>query len=167
MTQTPRRSLKTARNGWRVNKRHCDADRLRDPTAVSAAKRLRRRLIPTRSLDRLAALLTAASAGAVIGAAPIARSAPAPEIEYLYDVEARRQFTFPANTDPVSYGRSICDRVSSGEGYARLITDIRGDVTPNDEPAANYLLSYAVNLLCPEKIWQLRHSAAGYQPPPA
>jgi Protein of unknown function (DUF732) len=167
MNLNPKRSLDNAANDRLVDKRHGDADRLRDPTLASAAQRPCRRSIPTRSLNRLAALLTAAAAGAAITAAPISHSAPAPEIEYLYNVEARRHFNFPANSDPVGYGRSICDKVSGGEGYAQLITDIRGDVTPNDEPAANYLLSYAVNLLCPEKIWQLRHSAAGYQPPPA
>ncbi|MEK0681970.1 DUF732 domain-containing protein, partial [Mycobacterium ulcerans] len=36
---------------------------------------------------------------------------------------------------------------------------------PNDEFAANYLVSYAVNLLCPEQVWQLRNSAANYRPP--
>jgi hypothetical protein len=32
----------------------------------------------------------------------------------------------------------------------------KSDVTPSDEAAANYLVPYAVNLLCPEHIWQLR-----------
>ena len=39
------------------------------------------------------------------------------------------------------------------------------DVIPNDEFAANHLVSYAVNLLCPAQIWQLRNSAAHYQSP--
>jgi hypothetical protein len=38
-------------------------------------------------------------------------------------------------------------------------------VTPNDEFAANSLVSDAVNLLCPDQIWQLRNSAAHYRPP--
>jgi len=156
MTATPRRWPDNPTPSVRVNKRHGDA-----------TQRLWDRSAAIKSLDRFVALLavTAGVAGAVIVAAPIARSAPSPEIEYLYDVEARRQFAFPANTDPVSYGHAICDKVGSGEGYAQLITDIRGDVQPSDEPAANYLLSYAVNLLCPERIPDLRHSAAGYQPP--
>jgi hypothetical protein len=57
--------------------------------------------------------------GAAIAAAPTAHTAPAPEIEYLYNVEARRHFNFPANTDPVGYGRSICDKVGSGESLIR------------------------------------------------
>jgi hypothetical protein len=43
--------------------------------------------------------------------------------------------------------------------------DVKNDVTPNDEFAANYLVSYAVNLLCPAQIWQLHKSAAHYRPP--
>lgn len=44
--------------------------------------------------------------------------------------------------------------------------DVKNDILPNDEFAADYLVSYAVNLLCPEMIWQLRNSAGHYQPPP-
>ncbi|MEE6176084.1 DUF732 domain-containing protein [Mycobacterium sp. 050134] len=97
-------------------------------------------------------------------AAP-ATAAPNPETEFLYDVSVRRQYHFP-NNDPVRYGHIVCDKVGSGEGYGQVMGDVRGEVTPNDEAATNYLVSYAVNLLCPELIWQLRKSAAGYQPPP-
>ena len=60
----------------------------------------------------------------------------------------------------------MCDKVSRGEGYAQVMGEVKRDVVPNDEFAANYLVSYAVNLLCPAQIWQLRNSAAHYQPPP-
>jgi hypothetical protein len=43
--------------------------------------------------------------------------------------------------------------------------DVKSEVVPNDEFAANYLVSYAVGILCPAQIWQLRNSAAGYRPP--
>jgi hypothetical protein len=99
------------------------------------------------------------------GVAPV-RAAPAPEIEYTYDVTVRRQYTWPPGTDPVGYGHSICDKVSRGAGYAQVLSDVKNDVSPNDEFAANYLVSYAVNLLCPEQLWQLRKSAAFYLPPP-
>jgi hypothetical protein len=46
-----------------------------------------------------------------------------------------------------------------------VIGDVKNDVVPNDEFAANYLISYAVDLLCPGLIWQLRNSAAYYAPP--
>jgi len=44
--------------------------------------------------------------------------------------------------------------------------DVNSDVTPNDEFSANYLVSYAVGILRPAEIWQLRNSAAGHQPHP-
>ncbi len=93
-----------------------------------------------------------------------ANAAPAPEVEYLYNVAVRRHYDFPDN-DAVGYGHRICDKVAQGESYAQVMSDVKADVTPNDEFAANYLVSYAVNLLCPGQIWQLRNSAAHYQPP--
>jgi len=97
--------------------------------------------------------------------APRAHAAPAPEVEYTYDVAVRRHYNFP-NNDAIGYGRGICDKVSRGASYAQVMSDAKNEVIPNDEFAANYLVSYAVNLLCPAQIWQLRNSAAGYQPPP-
>lgn len=102
--------------------------------------------------------------GVLIPPSP-AHAAPAPEVEYVYDVMVRRHYNFP-NDDAIGYGRALCDKVSAGESYAQVMGDVKRDVTPNDESAANYLVSYAVNLLCPEQIWQLRNSAAHYQPPP-
>lgn len=96
---------------------------------------------------------------------PPALAAPAPEVEYLYDVTVRRHYNFPPSTDALSYGHEICDKVTSGEGYAQVMGAVMSEVTPNDEFAANYLISYAVNLLCPALIWQLRNSAAHYGPP--
>lgn len=115
----------------------------------------------------LAALVAAATYGAATPAV-VARvqAAPAPEIEYTYDVTVRRQYNWPAGTDPVGYGHSICDKVTQGDSYAQVMADVKNDVTPNDEFAANYLVSYAVNLLCPEQLWRLRKSAAFYVPPP-
>nr|WP_244275320.1 DUF732 domain-containing protein [Mycobacterium europaeum] len=84
-------------------------------------------------------------------------------MEYVYDVMVRRHYNFP-NNDALSYGHGICDKVTRGDPYAQVMGDVKSDVTPNDEFAANYLVSYAVNLLCPAEIWQLRNSAAGYQP---
>jgi Protein of unknown function (DUF732) len=105
--------------------------------------------------------------GIAVGGAisvPCAHAAPAPEVEYLYNVAVRRHYDFP-NNDAVGYGRAICDKVSGGEGYPQIMGEVKNDVTPSDEFAANYLVSYAVNLLCPAEIWQLRQSAAGYRPP--
>ena len=93
-----------------------------------------------------------------------AHAAPAPEVEYVYDVAVRRHYNFP-NNDAIGYGHGICDKVAGGEGYAQVMSDVKSDVTPNDEYAADYLVSNAVNLLCPAQIWQRRNSAAHYQPP--
>jgi hypothetical protein len=116
----------------------------------------------------LLAVFAAAAALGAVTPAVVARvhAAPAPEIEYTYDVTVRRQYNWPAGTDPVGYGHSICDKVTQGADYAQVMGDVKNEVTPNDEFAANYLVSYAVNLLCPEQLWQLRRSAASYVPPP-
>ena len=103
-------------------------------------------------------------AGAAQMRAPRAHAAPAPEVEYVYDVTVRRHYNFP-NNNALSYGHGICDEVTAGQSYAQVMGEVKRDVTPNDEFAANYLVSYAVNLLCPSQIWQLRNSAAHYQPP--
>lgn len=119
-----------------------------------------------RHFSSLAALL--AIAAVVVGAeqtlAPQAHAAPAPDVEYVYDVMVRRHYNLPGN-DAIGYGHGICDKVSHGESYADVMGDVKRDVMPNDEFAADYLVSYAVNLLCPAQIWQLRNSAAHYQPP--
>jgi len=112
-----------------------------------------------------AAAFVVAAAGFVPALAPRAHAAPDPRVEYLYDVTVRRQYNFP-NNDAVGYGYRICDKVTAGVGYPQVISDVKQEVTPNDQFATNYLVSYAVNLLCPAQIWALRNSAQGFQPPP-
>lgn len=97
---------------------------------------------------------------------PRAYAAPAPEVEYVYDVMVRRHYSFANPGEAINYGHGICDKVSQGDSYAQVMGDVKNDVVPNDEFAANYLISYAVNLLCPALIWQLRNSAGGYRPAP-
>jgi hypothetical protein len=118
-----------------------------------------------RSLPVVLLVAVAVVGGAAETFAPRAGAVPAPEVEYVYNVMVRRHYNFP-NNDALSYGHEICDKVTRGEPYAQVMGDVKSDVTPNDEFAANYLVSYAVNILCPAEIWQLRNSAAGYQPPP-
>ena len=103
--------------------------------------------------------------GAAGTLAPQAHAKPAPEVEFVYNVQVRRYYWFP-NNDAVGYGYGICDKVTAGEGYPQVMSDVKNDVTPNDEFAANYLVAYAVDILCPAQIWQLRNSAQGYRPPP-
>jgi hypothetical protein len=110
------------------------------------------------------AVILAATAVGGLAPAPHAHAAPNPEVEYLYDMTVRRQYNFP-NNDALGYGHGVCDKVRQGEGYGQVMGDVKRDVTPNDEFAANYVVGYAVNLLCPELIWQLRNSAGGYIPP--
>jgi hypothetical protein len=115
----------------------------------------------------VAALIVVAVAvgGAAGTLAPQAHAKPAPEVEYMYNVEVRRHYDFP-NNDAIGYGYGICGKVTAGEGYPQVMGDVKNDVTPNDEFAANYLVAYAVDILCPAQIWQLRNSAQGYRPPP-
>jgi len=115
----------------------------------------------------LAAVFVACAAFSTLALtpAPPAHAVPAPEVEYTYDVVVRRHYDFP-NNDAIGYGYAICDKVSSGESYSQVMDDVKGDVAPNDEFAANYLVSYAVGILCPAQIWRLRNSAAAYQLPP-
>lgn len=121
-------------------------------------------------MTRKAPLLTLVVAGIATGAvvqapAPLAHAVPAPEVEYTYDVVVRRHYDFPGN-DAIGYGYGMCDKVRGGEGYPQLMGEVKNDVSPSDEFAANYLVSNAVGILCPELIWQLRNSAAHYRPPP-
>lgn len=106
---------------------------------------------------------------AMIGTAQVlapslAHAKPAPDIEYMYDVTVRRAYHWP-NNDPLAYGYLICDRVSRGEGYPQVMSEVKAEITSNDEFAANYLVSNAVDLLCPDQIQQLRDSAVYYRPP--
>jgi hypothetical protein len=112
-----------------------------------------------------AAMVAATGVGGVL-LMPPARSnaAPAPEVEYVYDVTVRRHYGFP-NNDALAYGHAICDKVGRNESYGQVMGEVKSEVTPSDEFAANYLVSYAVNFLCPDLLWQLRNSAGGYQPP--
>jgi hypothetical protein len=93
-----------------------------------------------------------------------ALAVPGPEVEYTYNVMVRRHYDFP-NNDAIGYGFAICDKVRHGGTYAEVMGDVKREVFPNDEFAANYVVSYAVGILCPTQTWQLRNSAAGYQPP--
>lgn len=112
-----------------------------------------------------AVIATGTALVGIVPTTPIAQATPAPEVEYTYNVVARRHYAFP-NNDSISYGYAICDKVRNGETYGQIMGEVKADVFPNDENAANYLVSYAVGLLCPVQISQLRSSAAGYQPPP-
>lgn len=120
----------------------------------------------TRRKSVAAAVVTACAFGVVAQAlAPPAVAVPGPEVEYVYNVMVRRHYEFP-NNDAIGYGFGICDKVTRGESYPKVMADVKAETFPNDEFAANYLVSYAVGILCPAQIYALRNSAAGYRPPP-
>lgn len=122
------------------------------------------------AIKRRASMIAVIVAALIVGGAaeafpPRAHAKPAPEVEYMYNVSVRRHYNFP-NNDAIGYGYGICGKVTAGESYAQVMGDVKTDVTPNDEFAASYLVSYAVDNLCPTQISQLRNSAQGYRPPP-
>jgi hypothetical protein len=110
----------------------------------------------------------AMSLAAVFGVAAVALapSARADVVAYLVNVTVRPGYQF-ANADAaLAYGYGICDKVSQGRGYAQVMGDVKADFNTSDEYQASYLISQAVNELCPALIWQLRNSAAHYRAPP-
>ena len=79
------------------------------------------------------------------------------------DRAARLQLRQPADA-AVAYGHGICDKVARPT-YGQVMDDVKTDFATTDEYQASYLISQAVNELCPALIWQLRNSAAHYRPP--
>jgi hypothetical protein len=83
----------------------------------------------------------------------------------LVNVTVRPGYNF-ANADAaLAYGHTICDKVAAGRGYPQIMGDVKSDFATSDEYQASYLITQAVNELCPAQIWALRNSAAGYRPP--
>jgi len=124
------------------------------------------RSVSHRTQDKLLAAVVFACAG-LLGVVLVAvtPSARADVVAYLVNVTVRPGYNF-ANADAaLSYGHGICDKVSQGRTYAQVMGDVKGDFNTSDEFQASYLISQAVNELCPALIWQLRNSAAHYRPP--
>jgi hypothetical protein len=84
---------------------------------------------------------------------------------YLFNVMVRPGYRFASAADALGYGQGICDKVATGRGYPDLMGDVKADFGTTDEYQASYLITQAVNELCPASIWQLRNSAAHYRPP--
>jgi hypothetical protein len=100
---------------------------------------------------------------ATLGLAPFAR---ADVVAYLVNVHVRPGYNFPNAQAALDYGYGICDKVSQGRPFPQLMGDVKADFDTSDEYQGSYLISQAVNELCPALIWQLRNSAAHYRPPP-
>lgn len=111
---------------------------------------------------RAAGLLVVAALGAgwATGAAP---AAGAEDFVYLVNVTMRPGYNFAGPDAALAYGHGICTTVQAGTSYGRLIGDVQRDLDTTDEYQATYLVTQAVNELCPESIWQLRNSAAGHR----
>jgi hypothetical protein len=92
-------------------------------------------------------------------------NACADEVAYLLNVTVRPGYHFADAAQALGYGRGLCDKVIQGEPYAQVMAHVKTDFQTSDEYQASYLISQAVNELCPALIWQLRNSAANYRPP--
>lgn len=108
-------------------------------------------------------LLVAATLAVPVTLAPAAQ---ADATAYLIGVTVRPGYNFPNADAALGYGYGICDKVAAGQPFTRVMSDVRGDFNTDDDYQASYLVSQAVNELCPGQIWQLRNSAAHYQSPP-
>ncbi|MCV7397179.1 DUF732 domain-containing protein [Mycobacterium paraseoulense] len=99
-------------------------------------------------------------AGVLLLAPSVTPHARADEVAYLVNVTMRPGYHF-ANADAaLGYGHGVCDKVSQGRTYAQVVSEVKTDFNTGDEYQASYLISQAVNELCPALIWQLRNSAA-------
>ena len=119
----------------------------------------------SRSTRRAGAFLGCAAlfGGAAVAVSPCAR---ADVVAYLVNVHVRPGYNFPNADAALSYGYGICDKMAAGRGFPEVMADVRADFNTSDDYQASYLISQAVNELCPAQIWQLRNSAAHYQSPP-
>lgn len=100
-----------------------------------------------------------------MGAGPAAPEAHADAVAYLVNVTVRPGYNFAGPDDALTYGHAICDQVGEGSSYAEMLENIRADLHNPDDYQASYLITQAVNELCPVLIWQLRNSAAHHRPP--
>jgi len=98
---------------------------------------------------------------ALLGSPP----AQADTVAYLINVTVRPGYNFANADDALFYGHTVCTAVGSGRSYADVMRQIESDFNNPDDYQASYLITQAVNELCPANIWQLRHSAANYRPP--
>lgn len=116
---------------------------------------------------RLSAMTAAVCAALALSALPdsVMPAAQADSVAYLINVTMRPGYHFPNAQAALDYGGAVCAKVQSGIPYAGVMAHTKNDFDTNDEYQASYLIIQAVNELCPDHIWQLRNSAAGYRPP--
>lgn len=107
--------------------------------------------------------ITAAFTALTVFTSPVTH---ADEGAYLINVHVRPGYNFPNAEVALHYGYGVCDKVAAGQTFGQVAGDVRADFSTDDDFQASYLVTQAVNELCPVQIWQLRNSAAHYQPPP-
>jgi hypothetical protein len=107
----------------------------------------------------------AALVSGMAGALMTASASHADAVAYLVNVTVRPGYNFVNAEAALAYGHTICDKVAGGRGYPQIMGDVKSDFSTSDEFQASYLITQAVNELCPAQIWALRNSAAGYRPP--
>ena len=112
----------------------------------------------------VAGLIAACAALVGLGAA-LPPQARADAVAYLVNVTVLPGYNFADADAALSYGHGICEKVAAGRSYAQVAADVKADFNTSDEYQASYLITQAVNELCPAMIWQLRNSAANYRPP--
>ena len=112
----------------------------------------------------LIGLMVASTVLIMLSLATGIQRAHADSVAYLIDVTVRPGYNFANADDALGYGNQLCDKVSQGRTYPDLIGDVKSDRQTADEFQASYLIDKAVNELCPAQIWQLRRTAAHYQP---
>jgi hypothetical protein len=112
-----------------------------------------------------AAVLGLQAVGLACAVAIGSPAAHADTVAYLVNVTVRPGYNFASADDAITYGRGVCAKVGSGQSYADVMTAVQTDFNNPDGYQASYLITQAVNELCPALIWQLRNSAAHYQPP--
>ena len=108
------------------------------------------------------------ASGAAIALITVTLPAPGAEADagaYLINVTVRPGYNFANRDAALEYGQGICRKVARGDGYANIMADVKADFRTSDEFQASYLITQAVNELCPAQIWRLRNSAACYRPP--
>jgi Protein of unknown function (DUF732) len=110
-------------------------------------------------------LIAAAVLGVVTVGVPVEPTpcAHADVVAYLVNVTMRPGYGFANGDQALSYGHGICDKVSQGRSYAQVMGDVQADFNTADQYQASYLISQAVNELCPALIRQLRTSATHYR----
>jgi hypothetical protein len=91
--------------------------------------------------------------------------AHADAVAYQVNVTVRPGYGSPNADEALRYGYGVCHKVSDGRAYAQIMADVKADFNTTDEYQASYLITQAVNELCPALIWQLRNTAAHYRPP--